>query len=236
MLVYNGGGYDRFVDDVLATDNDGRSTVQAYSFAQTLADEEGGESTESTDEPAGQDDAHGTVNEHVWYDVTVAEVTAYAIADRLGSLDPDNAATYTANARNFAAELAAVRDITAQIAVAHPDAPVVATEPIAHYLIEAADLQDATPDEFQNAAEEDTDPSPAAFAATRDLITSKQVRALVYNIQTQDNATGNLRAAAQAAGIPVVEVTETLPENTTYLDWLTTSARDLADALADSPA
>ncbi|WP_367652621.1 metal ABC transporter substrate-binding protein [Rhodococcus pyridinivorans] len=97
LIVYNGGGYDQFVDDVLATDDEGR-TVQAYSFAQTLADEEDGESTESTNEPAGHDHEHVTVNTHVWYDMTVAEVTAYAIADGLGSLDPDNAATYTANA------------------------------------------------------------------------------------------------------------------------------------------
>ena len=35
---------------------------------------------------------------------------------------------------------------------------------------------------------------------------------MVYNIQTQDKVTQDMRTTAETAGVPVVEVTETLPE------------------------
>jgi zinc/manganese transport system substrate-binding protein len=90
---------------------------------------------------------------------------------------------------------------------------------------------DVTPDEFESAVEDGNDPSPTSFAAARDLITQRQVALLVYNIQTQGNVTEALRSAAETAGVPVVEVTETLPTGATYVEWLTKSAQDLAAAL-----
>lgn len=88
-----------------------------------------------------------------------------------------------------------------------------------------------TPHEYQEAIEQETDPAPAAVAATRDLITGKQVRAMVYNVQTEDNTSKELRAQAEAADIPVVEVTETLPAGVDYVTWQTDNARAIASAL-----
>jgi zinc/manganese transport system substrate-binding protein len=63
------------------------------------------------------------------------------------------------------------------------------------------------------------------------LITDKQVKAVVYNTQTQDKVTEDVRATAEAAGVPVVEVTETLPEGLDYIQWQTNTAQALAKAL-----
>jgi zinc/manganese transport system substrate-binding protein len=109
---------------------------------------------------------------------------------------------------------------------------VAQTEPIAHYLLVAAELKDATPEEFTNAIEDGNDPSPAAIAATRQLLSEKQARALVYNIQTQDKVTQDMRTTAETAGVPVVEVTETLPEGLDYIQWQTQTAESLANALS----
>jgi zinc/manganese transport system substrate-binding protein len=46
------------------------------------------------------------------------------------------------------------------------------------------------------------------------------VRALVYNEQTSGPETEQVLAAAQSAGVPVVPVTETLPEGEDYLGWM----------------
>ncbi|OZC69747.1 ABC transporter permease [Rhodococcus sp. 06-462-5] len=239
LVVYNGGGYDQFIEDILGSEGKDVPSVDAYTLLDDSHDHDS-ESTsgEATPEAEATDDhghSHGEVNEHVWYNAEVAAHTAEEIADKLGQLDPDNAAQYTANAETFHEQVHGITDVTAKIAADHPDAPVAQTEPIAHYLIEESELDDRTPEDFKDSIEEGNDPSPASIAATRDLFTSKSVRALIYNIQTEDAVTQDIRSTSEAAGIPVVEVTETLPAGMTYIEWQTKAATDLQAALATAP-
>ncbi|MBC2644359.1 MULTISPECIES: metal ABC transporter solute-binding protein, Zn/Mn family [unclassified Rhodococcus (in: high G+C Gram-positive bacteria)] len=232
LVVYNGGGYDQFVDDILGSGN-GNSDQRTVNAVDIL--EGGGQDRhESAAAPTGESPEgheHGEINEHVWYDVAVVEATAHAIADQLGELDPDNAGAYRANADAFSGQLAQITAVTDSIAATHRDAPVAVTEPIAHYLLEEAALRDVTPEGFTSAIENGNDPAAADVAAVRQLFADKQVKALVYNVQTQDNVTEDVRATAEADGIPVVEVTETLPEGLDYLQWQTDTAKALAAAL-----
>ncbi|WP_336087591.1 metal ABC transporter solute-binding protein, Zn/Mn family [Nocardia sp. SSK8] len=207
LVVFNGGHYDEFIEKAIA----GRDKRTVEAFAER---------------PDKNDD-----NEHVWYDVSTVAAVADRIASQLGEIDATNAAGYTERATTFKNQLIGVSTITGTIATQHPNAPVAQSEPLAHYLLLAATAQDKTPHEFQEAIEQETDPAPAAVAATRDLISGKQVKALIYNVQTQDKITQDLRATAQAAGIPVVEVTETLPEGVDYVQWQTANAKALAAAL-----
>lgn len=229
LVVYNGGGYDEFITDILSSEGQNVPSVNAFDLLDSDHAHEGGE------EPADEDGhSHGEVNEHVWYNAEVAAATAESIADKLGQLDPDNAAQYTANAETFHEQVHGITDVTAKIAADHPGAPVAQTEPIAHYLIEESGLDDKTPEDFADAIEEGNDPSPASIATTRDLFTSNSVQVLVYNIQTVDSVTEDIRTTAETAGIPVVEVTETLPEGLTYIEWQTKAAEDLQAALSAS--
>ncbi|WP_280232254.1 metal ABC transporter solute-binding protein, Zn/Mn family [Nocardia cyriacigeorgica] len=210
LLVYNGGGYDEFMEKAVAGKD--KRTVDAFD--------------------SRAEDIRADENEHVWYDVDTVALVADRIAQALGEIDPEHAAAYTDRATAFRGQLGAISSITATVATAHPGTPVMQTEPLAHYLLLDAGAVDLTPHDYQEAIEQETDPAPAAVAATRDLITGKQVRTLVYNIQTQDKTSKDLRASAESAGIPVVEVTETLPEGVDYIAWQTANARSLASALS----
>ncbi|MGA9873176.1 MAG: zinc ABC transporter substrate-binding protein [Rhodococcus sp. (in: high G+C Gram-positive bacteria)] len=240
LVVYNGGGYDEFITDILESEGSGVPSVNAFDLVEeSHGHEEEAEpaaEAQASEEPASDEHGHehGEVNEHVWYNAEVAAATAESIAEKLGQLDPDNAAQYTANAETFHEQVHGITDVTATIAAEHPGAPVAQTEPIAHYLIEESELDDRTPEDFKNAIEEGNDPSPASIAATRDLFTADSVRALIYNTQTQDAVTQDIRSTAEAAGVPVVEVTETLPEGMTYIEWQTKAAQDLEAALSAS--
>lgn len=242
LVVYNGGGYDEFIDDVL-TSTPGKKTVDAFSLYGAETDLHGDHAAESDHaahaastapaesaaEHAGHD--HSGVNEHVWYDIPTVDAVAKQIATELGTIDPVNSAAYTANAAAFHEQLHGVTAITGGVAQAHSQAPVAQTEPIAHYLLVATDLRDETPEDFTKAVEDGHDPPPAAVAATRDLLEAKKVKVLLYNSQTQDKTTQNIRDAAESAGIPVVEVTETLPDGLDYIQWQTRTAEALAAAL-----
>ncbi|WP_216915783.1 metal ABC transporter solute-binding protein, Zn/Mn family [Nocardia noduli] len=207
LIVYNGGGYDEFIEK--AIEGRGKRTVDAFESRTDTSDE----------------------NEHVWYDVTTVATVADRIAAALGEVDADHAAGYTERAADFKARLTGVSAITGKIAAEHPGTPVLQTEPLAHYLLLASGALDRTPAEFQEAIEQETDPAPAAVAATRDLLTGKRVRALVYNVQTQDKITRDLRDIAEKNGVAVVEVSETLPEGVDYIQWQSKNAEALASAL-----
>jgi zinc/manganese transport system substrate-binding protein len=57
------------------------------------------------------------------------------------------------------------------------------------------------------------------------------VSALLFNAQTQTAVTKQIQDAAQRASIPIVTVTETLPEHTDYLTWQRQTAQQLASQL-----
>ena len=109
---------------------------------------------------------------------------------------------------------------------------MLATEPVPLFLVEAAGLVDRTPPQFSAAVEEETDVPPAAMSEMLDLVSSPQVAFLVYNEQTTGPQTDQVLEAAQAAGLPVVDVTETLPEGEDYVSWMAGNLDAFAQALA----
>nr|WP_067820279.1 zinc ABC transporter substrate-binding protein [Nocardia inohanensis] len=228
LVVYNGGGYDEFIDKAISGKN--KKTVNAFEIAGEGSHDAPTAAAKSGETGHAHD--HGGTNEHVWYDVHIAGHVAEHIADALGEIDPAHKQGYAERATAFAGQLEGIEAITAKIAAEHPNQPVLQTEPLAYYLLLDAKADDRTPHSYQEAIEQGTDPSPADIAAVRDLLTGKQVRALVYNIQTEDKATEDLRATAEKAGVTVVEVTETLPAGTNYVQWMTGNAQSLAKALA----
>jgi zinc/manganese transport system substrate-binding protein len=214
LVVYNGGGYDHWVDDVLSS-HQGVPAVNAYSLLPS-----GGP------QPA---------NEHVFYDLETVKAVANQIADKLSQSDADHADDYKANAAKFADQVDTIGVAERAIGAAHPGATVVATEPVAHYLLTNSGIVDKTPEGFTKAIEEDTDPSPADLAAMLDLIKNRQVSALVYNTQTQTDVTKQLEDAAKQASVPIIDVTETLPAGTDYLTWQRQTVDQLASQLDKAP-
>jgi zinc/manganese transport system substrate-binding protein len=209
LVVFNGGHYDHWVDHVLEAHPD-VPTVDAYAL---------------------RPNAQESDNEHVFYDPATAKAVAEQVADRLSAIDSANAGTYRANAEAFGVKADEILTLERAIGQEHPGTSVVATEPVAYYLLANAGIADKTPEGFANAVEEDTDPSPADLAAMLDLISTGQVSALLYNPQTETAVTKQLQDAANRASIPIVTVTETLPEGTDYLTWQRQTAEQLASQL-----
>jgi zinc/manganese transport system substrate-binding protein len=214
LVVYNGGGYDHWVDDVLSSHKDVQA-VDAYSLLSS-----------SVPQPA---------NEHVFYDLETAKAVANQIADKLSQTDAAHADDYKANAEKFGQEADTIGAAQRAIGASHPGATVVATEPVAHYLLTNAGIVDKTPEGFTKAIEADTDPSPADLAAVLDLLKNRQVSALVYNSQTQTDVTKQIQDAANQASVPIITVTETLPAGTDYLTWQRQTVDQLANQLDKAP-
>jgi len=213
LVVYNGGGYDQWVDDVLASHPDVAS-IDAYSLLNATA----------LGEPK-------PANEHVFYDLDTAKAVAADLAGKLATADPAHTAEYTSNAETFSREADMIQQTEKAIRTTHPGAAVVATEPVAHYMLVAAGLTDKTPVGFTSAIEQDTDPAPVDLAAMLDLINAREVAAVLINQQTATAVTKQVQSAAESAGIPIVNITETLPVGSDYLTWQHDTAVRLAAAL-----
>ena len=212
LVVYNGGGYDPWAEQVLAG-HPGVKSIGAYSFLKKP----------TTGEQAA--------NEHVFYDLDVAKSVAFAIADRVAAMDPAHAADYRANAAEFCRGADAIAISEHAIASAYPGTGVIATEPVGYYLLAASGLVNRTPPAFTAANENETDPAPADMAFVLDLIGHRQVSALLVNPQTSTAAINGVRDAARRAGVPVIEATETLPDGMDYLTWQRNTVNQLLAAL-----
>ena len=237
LVIENGGGYDPFIDTLLeAASSD--APVLTASEASGLLDEDHAHGEEDADGGEADDAAHEIedghdhiegFNEHVWYSPHGVSHVAEELARQLSELDPDNAADYTANLEAFSVQIEALE--TAAEALETDGLGVAITEPVPLYLLEAAGLENRTPEAFSEAIEEGTDVAPATLRDTLAIIDSGDVALRAYNAQTASSETEELRAAAEEAGIPVVEFTETLPDGTDYVSWMTDNLNAIAAAL-----
>ncbi|MGI5365692.1 metal ABC transporter solute-binding protein, Zn/Mn family [Streptomyces iakyrus] len=215
VVVENGGGYDDFVGRMLKSGhNDSAEVVDAVEVSGKTA-------------PKG-----GELNEHVWYDFPTVAKVADRITAALTKADPADAGAFEKNAAAFKAKLAPLEAKEARIKKAHGGEGVAITEPVPLYMTEASGLVNRTPAQFSEAIEEGDDVSPRVLQQSLALFSGKKVKVLVYNEQTSGPQTEKAEAAAEAAGIPVVPVTETLPKGKDYLGWMTDNVDALASALA----
>ncbi|TDD49391.1 metal ABC transporter solute-binding protein, Zn/Mn family [Saccharopolyspora elongata] len=234
LVVFNGGGYDEFMEKILGSSGQGKPAIEA------VKDEHEGE---PAGEPAGEHGAHEehgheghdhSANEHVWYDLHVVQEVAAQVNAELSKLQPAKAEQFGQAAGRFAEDIGKLQGRVGELGDQNRGKPVIVTEPVAHYLVEAASLQDITPPEFVKAVEAESDPSAAAVAAIQNAVNSKQAAAVIYNPQTESPVTRNVRSAAEQNQIPVVEMTETLPQGKTYVQWMDAQITALQAALTQN--
>jgi zinc/manganese transport system substrate-binding protein len=237
LVVVNGGGYDDFLPRLVESSGATPTVVDVAELSGLAPAEEEHAAEEEPAEGEEHGHEHGEFNEHVWYSLPTVQKLATQLATDLGAADPAGASEFTANAEAFNSRVAELITRAEAIGAAQPGARVAVTEPVPDHLIETAGLTDVTPPEFTEAIEEDTDPPAAALQDTLALFSGDPVRALIVNAQTETPSTDQVRDAAQTAGVPVVEMTETLPEGSTdYVDWMGAQVDALAGALGVNPA
>jgi zinc/manganese transport system substrate-binding protein len=223
VVIQNGGGYDDFIDTMVKALPDAGDHVLLNASDISGYD---------------QEPAEGEFNEHMWYDVPTMKKLAEEIAQALSKADSAGSSTFEANEQAFAAKLDGIASAEADAKAEAAGKGVAITEPVPLYLTDAMGLENRTPDEFSEAIEEGTDVPADVLAETLALFSEKQVAALVYNAQTTGATTDQVVEAAEAAGVPVVPVTETLPADlpagSGYVEWMTENVAAVASAIRGS--
>jgi zinc/manganese transport system substrate-binding protein len=214
LVVQNGVGYDTWANTIEnASPNSSRKVIVVQNLLGLAA---------------------GTPNPHLWYMPSTMPTVANAIATDLAEIAPAHASYFKANAAAFIASLTAWDHAIAAFKTQYPNTPVATTEPVADYMLQAAGADNLTPFAFQADIMNGTDPSAQDVAIERSLFTQHKVKVLLYNQQVTDTLTESFITLAQANGIPVVGVYETMPvPGFDYQSWMLTEVQDLSKAVAD---
>ncbi len=234
LVIENGGGYDTFLGRL--AEETGVGTVLSAVELSGLeeAAEEHTDDAQQSDEGEHAADGghgHGAFNEHVWYSLPAMVTLADSIAEELGRLDESNADAYRERAGAFAQQLQPLQDRLADLSSNGTGGEFAVTEPVPVYLLEAAGLKNVTPEEFSEAIEEETDVPVAVFDEMKTLVSGGTLSFLAYNDQTEGAQTEAVRSAADDAGLPVLDFTETLPDGEDYVSWMTANTDSIEAVL-----
>lgn len=173
-------------------------------------------------------------NPHVWYGIDNIQAIAGKIAESLKNVDPTDAKEFDQNLNKFDTSLQSITQKISDIKSQYNGTPVALTETIYLYQTQPEGLNVLTPFSFEKAIAEGNDPSADDVAKATDEITKKQVKILIYNVQTVTPVTTNLQNEAKQQNIPVVPVSETMPQSKHYQNWMLDQVTNLQNALHSS--
>ena len=214
LVILNGAGYDDWGQKLL--DANPASGRQVMTVAGLLGKKNGD-------------------NPHFWYQPDYVSKVADKITAGYKSIAPADASYFdqqrsqlTANFQPYLNEIATIRQ-------KYPNVAIGSTESIFVYMATALGLNLTTPVEFMEAVAEGNDPPADSVVAFQNQISSRQIKVLVYNVQTSTAVTTNIKDLATSHHIPNVGVSETLqPENLTFQDWQLKQLKTLEQAFAST--
>lgn len=210
LVVVNGADYDHWAADLAATS---AGSAPLIDVAEVTATPDG-------------------ANPHLWYKPAAVSAVADAVSAELTKLNPDAADYFSERREAFTAALQPYDALIAAIKAGAAGKSYAATESVFDYQAEALGLVDKTPPGYRQAAANESDPSPADIQAFQKALAGGGIDVLIFNTQTEGSVSGQLRKAAEDAGVPVVEVTETVPPGQdSFVAWQDGQLEALAKAL-----
>ncbi len=172
-------------------------------------------------------------NPHIWYGPDFVTAVVDAVTAQLKTISPDAASYFADQATAWRRSMQPYYDEVSSLQTSIASAKsYAATETVFDYMAQAVGLVDKTPRGFEQSAANETDPSPADIHDFEAALADGSVDVLVFNTQTEGAVPAQLRSVAEAADVPVVDVTESPPAGTTFESWQVTQLKALTVAVA----
>ena len=165
-------------------------------------------------------------NPHIWYNLDMPTKYVEYLVKRLSKLDKKHAAYFKENGEKYLAKIDKIK----QLAQANKgdQKPVFVSEPVFDYALQEAGYKIGDK-EFEEAIENGTDPSPKTINEMNNSIKQKKIAFFVNNTQASSSTVKSFVKLAKKNNVPVLNVRETIPNNTTYLAWMKENYQKLAD-------
>lgn len=165
-------------------------------------------------------------NPHIWYNLAMPTKYVDYLVKRLSKLDKKHVAYFKENGEKYLAKIDKIK----QLAKANKgdQKPVFVSEPVFDYALQEAGYKIGDK-KFEEAIENGTDPSPKTINEMNNAIKQKKIAFFVNNTQASSSTVKSFVKLAKKNNIPVLNVRETIPSNTTYLAWMKENYQKLAD-------
>lgn len=211
LVIANGIGYDGWMDKLMKSNK----KADYIKVGEDLMDKKNGD------------------NPHLWYNPKTMPKLANTIATKLGKLQPKNKQYFKKNAKKYIASLKPVNAKISQlqkVAAKSKNKNVYVSEPVFDYALEAMGFKVGNP-QFENDTEKDIDPSPKTIRNMQNGIKNHKIAFFVYNSQVDDKTVNNLVSLSHKNNVPVLKVTETLPNGKNYKSWMMSQYNNLLHIL-----
>jgi zinc/manganese transport system substrate-binding protein len=232
LVVANGGGYDEFMEVLLAATEGEKLFLELVEGDHSHTEDKEAHSDE--EEHAGDEhaDEHDHGNEHIWYDLELVAEAAEHIAEAITELRPEAFDSVTANYDFFISELANLELRVEALRERSLGTAVIALEGVGNLMLEHAGFEDVTPEALADAIEEEREVPAVALDQAQSLLEGKVAGLLVVNAQMLDQVSERLIQTAEANQIPVITLSELIPDpELDYLDWMALVLDQLQEAV-----
>jgi zinc/manganese transport system substrate-binding protein len=209
LVVYNGGGYDDFMLTLISAAPETKTVLSLISQA----------------------DWDESDNEHIWYDLGRVEKSAEDLAAVITELRPEAFAQINTNYDFFVRELANLEIRVEALRDKALGLGVIAPEGIANRMLTYAGFINMTPNALAMAIEQEREVPLTSLNQSKALLEGQVAILLVTNSQVSDQISEELIRIAMASGASVVELSELLPEDLDYLDWMAQVIDQLQEAI-----
>lgn len=197
VIIVNGAGYDAWAVKAAQTAN--ATIVNAA-------------------EVGGVNDGE---NPHVWFSADVRKAVAQAITEAYEQADATKKNDFDKMNDQWTAEENNVESKIAEVKQKSDGLAYAATESVASYLAEDMGLADVTPSGYARATANESEPTPTDIKQFTDALKAGEIKLLVVNTQEESELTGKITDAAKSVEVPMVELTEQMPEQYDSLtDWM----------------
>lgn len=214
IIIYSGADYDPWMQALLSIKTDKSKTVIEVAKLMQIS--------------SGS-------NPHIWYLPKTMPTFAQRLVNELIRLDPQHANDYNEHLKHFLADYQKIFAKISDLKNRYDKTPIISTEPIFTYLSDSIGLT-MHAEAFQASIMNDVPPSVTDIKAFIDDLNERKVRVLIYNDQVVNPMTKRMLDLAKKNNIAIVGVTEMLPLDKTYIQWMLEQLNELEKALANSNA
>ena len=207
VVVTNGAGYDSWASKAV-----GKSTV-LVSAAETIGASDGD-------------------NPHLWFSKDARKAMAQELADTCAKLRPDHKDYFQTQLKQWQTDEQSLEKTMSTFSDDHKGASYAATESVAKYLLADLGLKDVTPKGYEQSSANESEPAPSDLNEFTQLVESHKANIVVNNPQETSDTTNMITGVAHKSEVPVVDVTEQMPEGYATLgDWISALIETFDEAL-----
>lgn len=212
IIIENGAGYDAWMNVL--------KTKQSHAIIMNV-------SHMIFEQPIN---VPNNLNPHIWYDPKTMPVLAKNLTQQFIRTDPEHRVFYQERLADFLQQADAYQKRIEQMRSKITGILVTATEPVANDLLEALQLPILN-QAFQWAMMNESDLTPKEVMQFEESLSQKQAKCLIYNSQVVSPMVSHFKEMAIQQHIPIVGVTETLPTNEHYYEWMNRTLDEIQKAL-----